>query len=58
METNKLPSYAVLNMDGTYAGAPCYSYEEARELALNGSHPRYIAELHCWPVGVGLGNHK
>ena len=26
-------SYAVINPDGTFAGAPCKSYEEARELA-------------------------
>ena len=25
--------YVVLNPDGTYAGVPCESYEEARELA-------------------------
>jgi hypothetical protein len=25
--------YAVINPDGTFAGVPCESYEEARELA-------------------------
>lgn len=36
--------YAVINTDGTYAGVPCTSEEEARELA-NQKEGRVIAEL-------------
>lgn len=42
---NEMPRYAVINEDGTYAGIFCTSLEEARELASNGSQPRYIFEL-------------
>lgn len=30
---HELPSFGVLNADGTFAGSPCLSYEGACELA-------------------------
>lgn len=38
--------YAVINPDGTFAGVPCLSYEEARELAYaSGVEGRKIYKL-------------
>ena len=36
--------YCVLNENGTYAGSPCESYEEAREL-MNASEGRKIFKI-------------
>ena len=36
--------FAVVNPDGTYAGVPCETYEEARELK-NAKEGRMIFEL-------------
>ena len=41
---NELLSYAVLNPDGTYAGVPCVTEDEARELAAQ-KDGRVIVEL-------------
>ena len=43
--------YAVINADGTYAGVPCTSEEEARELA-NQKDGRVIVELRALTEGV------
>lgn len=37
-------TYCVINPDGTYAGIPCLTYEEAREL-MNAREGRRIFEL-------------
>jgi hypothetical protein len=41
---NETLRYAVINPDGTYAGVPCTSYEEARELVA-GKDGRVMVEL-------------
>ena len=41
---NEVLRYAVINSDGTYAGAPCTSKEEARELAAQ-ADGRIVVEL-------------
>lgn len=37
---NKDMIWVVINADGTYVGVPCLSFEEARELAVNGEGRR------------------
>lgn len=41
--------FAVINPDGTYAGVPCESLEEARELMAQ-KEDRWIAELNPIPI--------
>lgn len=48
---NEIARYAVINPDGTYAGVPCTSEEEARELAAQ-KEGRVIAELVSLKEGI------
>ena len=48
---NENLKYAVINPDGTYAGVPCTSYEEAKELAAQ-KEGRVVVELRALTEGI------